>query len=168
MKKSQTVWCSTTSLSGPHAVPSSPPLNLSGQVLSPSTLSITWQPPAPDGQNGVIVSYTVQLIERPTNTTFTYQRGGSHTEVFITNLHPYYEYSCSVAAETSVGLGPFSIPFILTTHQDGEGRPSYHCARDRACTLALASEIDIVKMQKGQLASLFDCVTFISWAYLPS
>ena len=103
-----------------RAVPSSPPLNSSGQVLSSSTLSITWQPPAPEGQNGVIVSYTVRLIERPTNITFTYQRGGSHTEVFITNLHPHYEYSCLVAAGTSVGLGPFSAPFILTTHQDGE------------------------------------------------
>ena len=101
-------------------VPSSPPLNSSGEVLSPSTLSIAWQPPAPEGQNGVITSYTVLLIELPTNATTTYQRGGSHTEILITNLHPYYEYSCSVAAGTSVGLGPYSTPFTLTTQQDGE------------------------------------------------
>ena len=67
----------------------------------------------------IIISYTVLLIELPTNTNFTYQRGGYHTEIFVTDLHPYYEYSCSVAAETSVGLGPFSAPFTLTTHQDG-------------------------------------------------
>lgn len=104
----------------PFAVPSTPPLNSSGQVLSPSTLSITWQPPALEGQNGIITSYTVRLIEQPTDMIFTYQRGGSHTEIFITNLHPYYGYSCSVAAATSVGLGPYSAPFTLITHQDGQ------------------------------------------------
>ena len=30
------------------------------------------------------------------------------------------------------------------------------CTHDRPCTLALASEIDIVRMQKGQLTSLLD------------
>lgn len=95
-------------------------MNSSGEVLSSSTLSITWQPPAPEGQNGIIISYTVLLNELPTNTTYTYQRDGSHTEILITDLHPYYEYSCSVAAETSVGLGPFSVPFSLTTQQEGE------------------------------------------------
>ena len=100
--------------------PSSPPLNTSAEALSPTTLSITWQPPAPEGQNGVITSYTVQLTEQPTNTTFTHQRSGSHTEILISGLHPYYDYSCSIAAETSVGLGPFSVSFIVTTNQDGK------------------------------------------------
>lgn len=103
-----------------YTAPSSPPLNVSGQVLSPSTLSITWQPPAPEGQNGIIVSYTVQLVEQPTNKMLTFSRGGSHTEIFVTNLHPFYDYSCLVAAETSAGIGPFIVPFTLTTHQDGE------------------------------------------------
>ena len=100
--------------------PSSPPLNSSGEVLGPTTLSITWQPPAPEGQNGIITSYTVLITEVLTNTTTTYQRDGSRTELLIPGLHPYYDYNCSVAAETSVGLGPFATPFTVTTQQDGE------------------------------------------------
>ena len=102
------------------AVPSSPPLNSSGEVLGPSAISISWQPPSPEGQNGIITSYTVFITEVPTNATTTYQRDGSRSEILITGLHPFYEYSCSVAAETSVGLGPFGTPFTITTHQDGE------------------------------------------------
>ena len=102
------------------AVPSSPPISPVGEVLSPNAVSITWQPPIPEGQNGIITSYTVLLTELPTNTTFTYQRNGSHTETVITGLHPHYDYRYAVAAATSVGLGPFSAPLILTTQQDGE------------------------------------------------
>ena len=100
--------------------PSSPPLNSSGEVLSPSTLFISWQPPALEEQNGIITSYSVLLTEVPTNTTTTYQRDSSHTEILITDLHPHYEYSCSVAAWTSAGLGPYGTPFTVTTHHDGE------------------------------------------------
>ena len=107
------------SLSLSCIVPSSPPLNAVGRVDSSMALSITWQPPVASGQNGVITGYTVLLLERPTNTTFEHRRSGLHTEIFITNLHPHYEYRCSVAAETSVGRGPFTTPFALTTDQDG-------------------------------------------------
>ena len=95
-------------------------MNPAGEVLSPSAVSITWQPPVPEEQNGIIISYTIVLTELLTNTVFTYQRNGSHTEIVITSLHPHYDYRCSIAAETSVGLGPFSASFILTTQQDCE------------------------------------------------
>ena len=102
------------------AAPSSPPLSSAGEVLGPTAISISWQPPAPEGQNGIITSYTVLVTEVLTNTTTTYQRDGSRTELVITGLHPYYDYSCMVAAQTSVGLGPFGTSFTVTTHQDGE------------------------------------------------
>ena len=35
------------------------------------------------------------------------------------------------------------------------------CTRDRACTLALASEIDIVRMQKGQLICSMSSLHFL-------
>ena len=102
------------------AAPSSSPLSSAGEVLGPTAISISWQPPAPEGQNGIITSYTVLITEVLTNTTTTHQRDGSRTEIVITGLHPYYDYSCAVAAQTSVGLGPFGAPFTVTTHQDGE------------------------------------------------
>ena len=60
------------------------------------------------------------LTEVPTNTETVYQRDGSRSEILIADLHPFYEYSCSVAAETAVGLGPFGFPVTVTTQQDGE------------------------------------------------
>ena len=51
------------------------------------------------------------------------------------------------------------------------GRPSKPCARDRACTLALASEIDFASLLKdaeGPDYLSLRCVAFVSWAYLPS
>ena len=100
--------------------PSSPPLNSAGEVLGPTAISVSWQPPAPEGQNGIITSYTILITELLTDTNTTYQRDGSRTELVITGLHPYYDYSCAIAAQTSVGLGPFGDPFTVTTHQDGE------------------------------------------------
>ena len=102
------------------SAPSSPPLGVAGEVLGPSAISFSWEAPPPQGQNGIIVSYTIRVTEVPTNTTTTYQRDGSRTEILINSLHPFYEHRCRVAAETAVGLGPFSAPVTVTTHQDGE------------------------------------------------
>ena len=104
----------------PYAAPSFPPLNSSGEVLGPTTISLSWQPPPPESQNGIITSYTILITEVVTNTNTTYQREGSRTELLITGLHPYYDYSCTVAAATLIGLGPFAVPFSVVTHQDGE------------------------------------------------
>ena len=95
-------------------------MNSAGEVLGPTAISLSWQPPAQEGQNGIITSYTILITEVLTDTNTTYQRDGSRNELVITGLHPYYDYSCAVAAQTSVGMGPFSAPFTVTTHQDGE------------------------------------------------
>ena len=100
-------------------MPTAPPRNTRGEVLSSTTIFITWQSPEPEELNGIIVFYTLTLLEVPTNTTFIYQQEGHHTEIVITSLHPYYSYECSIAAETIVGRGPFSIPFTIQTREDG-------------------------------------------------
>ena len=38
--------------------------------------------------------------------------------VVVDDLHPYYQYSCIVAAET-VELGPFSAPVTIQLPEDG-------------------------------------------------
>ena len=56
-------------------------------------------------------------------------------------------------------------------HLPVPGRPSWPCARDRACTLVLASEIDIASVLKdaeGPAYLSLRCVSFVSWAYPPS
>ena len=43
----------------------------------------------------------------------------SSTERLIANLHPFYNYTCSVAAET-IAQGPHSSTVLVTTLEDGE------------------------------------------------
>ena len=40
------------------------------------------------------------------------------TSLTVTSLHPYYTYSCTVAAETT-GLGPFSYPVEIQLPESG-------------------------------------------------
>ena len=38
----------------------------------------------------------------------------------VTGLSPFTTYSCIVAAETSIGLGPFTQEYVITTPEDGK------------------------------------------------
>ena len=80
---------------------------------------MSWLAPRPEDQNGIIRYYILRLVDERLgyddviiNTTLT-----SHT---FTNLEEYNLYSYSVAAATSVGVGNYSGPDQLTTHEDGE------------------------------------------------
>ena len=97
--------------------PTSPPLNLTiGLVLSTS-IHLSWQPPPPDQQNGVIQSYTVEVLEVDTNTTSVLQGIVQHS-ISLESLHPDYTYQISVAAYT-VEIGPFTTA-IVQTETDGK------------------------------------------------
>ena len=111
-----------------NTVPTAPPQNTAGEILSSTTISITWQAPPLEEQNGIIQQYIIHLLEIPTNSDFTYQQEGQHRELVILSLHPDYDYECSVAAETIVGRGPFSDPFIITTHEDGKLKQLQECS----------------------------------------
>ena len=43
----------------------------------------------------------------------------SSTERLVDSLHPFYNYTCTVAAVT-IAEGPFSASVTITTQQDGE------------------------------------------------
>lgn len=93
--------------------------------MSSTIIRITWGAPEFEEQNGIITSYNISLLEVATSATFMYQLGGLRTELVVTSLHPYYEYRCSVAAATEVGIGPFSTPFVIRTAEDGNLRFQY-------------------------------------------
>ena len=102
-----------------YPAPSAPPRDVIGTVFNSSALSITWRPPSFDSQNGIIVGYTVYVLEVATNNNRTIETQGSLTEVFITSLHPYYIYEFSIAAQT-VGIGPYSSRNRVQTDEDGK------------------------------------------------
>lgn len=80
--------------------------------------SITWAPPDPSLQNGVITHYTVALTDLMFGMPqLTYNT--TLTSFNFTGLEEYAVYGCEVAAATVGGLGPFSTLLQFTTLEDG-------------------------------------------------
>ena len=68
------------------------------------------------------------LTEVLTGRRLEYDLVGSHLDILIGSLHPYYRYECVVSAGTSVGRGPFTPPITLQTLEDGTTNIfSLHC-----------------------------------------
>ena len=80
-------------------------------------LNLSWQPPASEGTNGIIQHYIINITEVDTGSHL--QLETTNLSVVVDDLHPYYQYRCTVAAET-VGLGPFSTPVIIQLPEDGK------------------------------------------------
>ena len=106
-------------------VPTAPPENFTLKVLGPRTVLVTWRPPAFEEQNGVIITYSIVFVEVTSNTTLMYQQEGNYTELTVDELHPYYEYNCSMFAATQVGNGPFTDSVTIRTFEDGMNLLSY-------------------------------------------
>jgi len=98
-------------------VPSSAPTRVTVVNVTSTTLSLEWDPLTIEDHNGVITGYVVNYSRVDTGSTVTVV--SSTTSVYIGMLRPYTTYSFSVAAETSVGSGPFSPSLQRTTAEDG-------------------------------------------------
>ena len=93
-------------------VPSAPPVDVNGSVLSSTSLRISWSPPPDQDRNGVILGYVVTYFSIPDGT----EMSSSTTEMFIElhGLDKFTNYSVSVAARTSVGTGPPASVIVMT------------------------------------------------------
>ena len=106
-------------------MPSGVPLNIQAAATTSTTLSLTWDGPSSDAQNGVIVQYVVNISISETGERFQRIVGGAQT-LILSGLHPYYEYTYIIAAVTSVGRGPFSVRSTIRMPQDGMLLTSIH------------------------------------------
>ena len=70
-------------------------------------------------QNGLIRHYLINITELDTGNYFSYST--TTTEFTVEFLHPYYLYSCSVAAVT-ISAGPYSEPITILTDIDGKNK----------------------------------------------
>ena len=86
-------------------------------VLNASTLTLSWIAPLTRHRNGLIVRYKIKLDELETGIGREYN--STSYNITINNLHPHYRYSYSVAAETFVGEGPFSVVRTIQMPQAG-------------------------------------------------
>ena len=101
------------------AVPTGAPLNATGRAVNSTAIIYTWEQPAPADRNGNITSYSLEVTELITGITSVYRQSGAHIELVVGSLHPFYEYECVIAAETSVGRGPYGESFVTRTSADG-------------------------------------------------
>ena len=98
------------------SAPTGPPKNTSGTRVTTTLITLRWSPPEPIHVNGIIDHYVIRVREVYTGRVFSLL--SQDEDIVIGPLHPFYVYSCRIAAYT-VGLGPFSSAFTV---QAGEQR----------------------------------------------
>jgi hypothetical protein len=106
-----------------ESAPTGAPQNFAAIVKSPFVVDLSWSPPLPSKQNGIIINYIIYISDEESGCQF--QESTSNTSITTNeNLHPYHTYKCVMGAETSVGLGPFSSAIFFTTHEDVPSKPN--------------------------------------------
>ena len=98
-------------------VPTGAPLNLAANANGSRAISLAWDLPEPEKQNGVIVGYLVRIIPIIGGQTMDYETEGYY--LLIGDLLPHTTYECVVAATTEVGTGPFSGIVTVQTMEEG-------------------------------------------------
>ena len=98
------------------SAPNAPPEELVAATVSSTSFVLSWSPPPTSQQNGIIREYTVNISELQTGISVVLN--STITSVSVLSLHPYYTYECVVSAYT-VGSGPYSEVFTITTSEDG-------------------------------------------------
>ena len=99
-----------------HPVPTGPPQNLDITVQSSRDISLSWDPPPPREQNGIIREYLITVTEVETGSVLEFI--STTTSLSVIMLHPYYTYQSAVAAMT-IGVGPYSEVSTAVTHEEG-------------------------------------------------
>ena len=92
-------------------------MNLTVPRTTTTSLSLSWNPPRFDEQNGIIRYYVIYVSDLTNNTSW--ELTSNMTRVVIDNLQPFYLYNCSVAAFT-VGLGHVSNSVMVRLPQTGK------------------------------------------------
>ena len=98
-------------------VPTQSPANFVSSVLSSSSVSLSWNPPPVESQNGIIISYHLNITTLATGSVTLYT--SYDTTIQVNGLVPYTTYTCLIAAETSIGRGPYTTIITFTTMEDG-------------------------------------------------
>ncbi|XP_058987901.1 cell adhesion molecule Dscam2 [Musca domestica] len=105
-------------------VPSSPPESPQCDVLSSTSIYVTWSPPDIDGQNGKIKGYKIFYI----SSEDLYEKDpevvkSNNQYATLEGLSKYTNYSVWVLAYTKVGDGVKTKPFYCRTHEDVPSAP---------------------------------------------
>ncbi|XP_065507964.1 roundabout homolog 3 [Caloenas nicobarica] len=96
----------------PEAAPSGPPRAVS-VVGNGTSVRISWQPPPPAEQNGVIRDYQIWCLGNESRFHINQSVEGTVLATVLRGLVPGVPYRAEVAAATSAGVGARSVPIPI-------------------------------------------------------
>ena len=92
-------------------------IEVSDEELTSTSFILYWSAPPPEDHNGLIRHYIIRCTELDTGIMFQLL-AVNVTERLVDSLHPFYSYTCAIAAVT-VAEGPYSSSVTVATEQDG-------------------------------------------------
>ncbi|XP_041978184.1 Down syndrome cell adhesion molecule-like protein Dscam2 isoform X2 [Aricia agestis] len=107
--------------------PTGGPENLSCMSGSPTSLRVSWRPPAVEARGGTITHYTLQYTRLDSDPLQPAQDAHLRVqgeEATVSRLTPYAEYELRARAHNAAGEGPLSPPQVCRTDEDVPSAPS--------------------------------------------
>ena len=99
--------------------PSGPPLMFNG-TSGKDYITLTWDLPAPDKQNGIIIGFLIKISSDDQDyNNFSILDAHHSRHHSFANLRPNTKYHCFIAAKTNIGIGPYT-ELSLETLEDGK------------------------------------------------
>jgi len=104
--------------------PISFPKNVSAMAITPTNISVQWEPVEEINENGIIIAYEVTYSPQETFAgaikEMSVNVSGMFLSTSIGELEEFVNYTVSVVAYTAVGGGPSSTDVSLRTLQSGK------------------------------------------------
>ncbi|CDQ97367.1 unnamed protein product [Oncorhynchus mykiss] len=140
------------------AVPSAPPKAVTVvtvKLSNSSSISVSWEPPPAEMQNGIIQEYKVWCVGNDTQTRYHINTtvDGTFLSTVLKGLLPGILYQVEVAAVTSAGVGTHSQPVSILIKLPAEA-PSEPSEDSDEGSVSLAEQITDVVKQPAFIAGI--------------
>lgn len=102
------------------SVPTGPPVGVIATPVNSTSVFISWDPPQLEFQNGVITGYSIILTTVMVDSRSASFFSSNTGNITIRPLHPFTAHVIAVAAQNSVGTGPYTSNYSTMTPEDGK------------------------------------------------
>ena len=86
--------------------------------MSSRSISLNWDSPLFENQNGIIIGYIINVTVVETEENFDLFSNSNNLTIGL--LRPYSTYRLKIAGQTVVGIGTFSAAITIMTPEDGK------------------------------------------------
>ena len=87
--------------------------------VTSTSFILSWRSPLTEDHNGIIRQYLINITEENTDTLL--QLTSTELSTVVNFLHPFYNYTCTIAAVT-IEASAYSTPITVTTLEEGKFR----------------------------------------------